>query len=162
MSIVFIGYLELTCFGSVPVSNLPRLVQQVKEDAAAASIICPIVGHVGDGNFHAALIYRNQKEFKRVEELSKKVVERALELDGTCAYTIPRPLPYCIRPANSCGVVSGTGEHGVGVGKRRYLEAELGKETVQLMRTIKNTIDPTNMMNPGKVKPSFTSLVVTC
>jgi D-lactate dehydrogenase (cytochrome) len=68
----------------------------VKEDAAAAGIICPIVGHVGDGNFHAALIYRNQKEFKKVEDLSKKVVERALELDGTCEFLFSSSSPFFI------------------------------------------------------------------
>lgn len=136
---------------SVPVSNLPRLVQQVKEDAAAAGIICPIVGHVGDGNFHAALIYRDPKEFRKVEELSKKVVDRALELEGTCRCSLSALVPsfYCGYLADIS--ITGTGEHGVGVGKRRYLEKELGKGTVDLMRAIKRTIDPNNMMNPGKV-----------
>lgn len=69
---------------------MPRLVQKVKDDAAAAGIIAPLVGHVGDGNFHAALIYRNKEEFKKVKELSKKVVERALELDGTCEFASER------------------------------------------------------------------------
>ncbi|KAG8805480.1 hypothetical protein FRC19_007861 [Serendipita sp. 401] len=94
------------------------------------NVICPIVGHVGDGNFHAALIYRSKSEFKKVQELSKRIVERALTLDGTC-----------------------TGEHGVGVGKRHYLAKELGDETVEVMRTIKRTIDPKDLMNPGKLYP---------
>ncbi|KAG8787511.1 hypothetical protein FRC16_001548 [Serendipita sp. 398] len=114
----------------VPVSNLPKLVRQVQEDAATMNVICPIVGHVGDGNFHAALIYRSKSEFKNVQELSKRIVERALTLDGTC-----------------------TGEHGVGVGKRHYLAKELGDETVKVMRTIKRTIDPKDLMNPGKLYP---------
>ncbi|KAG8764473.1 hypothetical protein FRC15_007607, partial [Serendipita sp. 397] len=114
----------------VPVSNLPKLVRQVQEDAATMNVICPIVGHVGDGNFHAALIYRSKSEFKKVQELSKRIVERALTLDGTC-----------------------TGEHGVGVGKRHYLAKELGDETVEVMRTIKRTIDPKDLMNPGKLYP---------
>lgn len=130
-----LGYIEGSQVWStdvcVPVSNLASLVRQVQEDAAKAGIICPIVGHVGDGNFHAALIYRNPAEFSKVKELSRRIVERALELDGTC-----------------------TGEHGVGVGKRQYLIPELGTGTVELMKVIKKRLDPTNMMNPGKLYPS--------
>lgn len=74
----------------MPVSKLPQLVQNVQEDAAASGIIAPIVGHAGDGNFHAALIYRNPEEFEKVQEVSKRVVEHALRLDGTCAFSFWR------------------------------------------------------------------------
>jgi len=115
---------------SSSVSNLPRLVYETKEDAKGEGIEITIVGHVGDGNFHAALIFRNEEEYSKVQELSKRVIERALGMDGTC-----------------------TGEHGIGLGKRGYLRAELGAGTVKLMNTIKRTIDPLGIMNPGKLYP---------
>ena len=71
-------------------SNLPSLVRQVQDDAAKAGIICPIVSHVGDGNFHAALIYRTPAELAKVQQLSRRIVERALELDGTCTLFFAR------------------------------------------------------------------------
>lgn len=115
---------------AVPVSRLPELVMETKEDMAKAGLKSTIVGHVGDGNFHAFMIIRNEEELEPVKEAVHRLVHRALALDGTC-----------------------TGEHGVGVGKKEYLVEELGAGTVELMRSVKRAIDPHNLFNPGKLYP---------
>ncbi|KAG8713942.1 hypothetical protein FRC08_012556 [Ceratobasidium sp. 394] len=117
---------------AVPVSRLPELVLQTKEDLAQSGLKSTIVGHVGDGNFHAFMIIRNEEEMEPVKEAVHRLVHRALALDGTC-----------------------TGEHGVGVGKKEYLVEELGVGTVELMRTVKRAIDPHNLFNPGKLYPDM-------
>jgi len=114
----------------VPVSRLPELVYETKKDLSTLGIVSTIVGHIGDGNFHALLLFRGEKEQKIVREAVHNMVERAIALDGTC-----------------------TGEHGVGIGKREYLYEELGEGTVELMRTIKRAVDPLNLFNPGKLYP---------
>ncbi|KAK7681771.1 hypothetical protein QCA50_015118 [Cerrena zonata] len=114
----------------VPVSKLPELVYETKQDIGASGIISTIVGHVGDGNFHALLLFKTEEELKVIQELVHRMVERAIALDGTC-----------------------TGEHGVGMGKRDYLIEELGAGTVELMKTVKKAIDPHNLFNPGKLYP---------
>ncbi|KAM0751434.1 hypothetical protein T439DRAFT_325571 [Meredithblackwellia eburnea MCA 4105] len=116
----------------VPISYLPALVAETKADTDEQGIVAPIVGHAGDGNFHALLLYSNDDEFKKVEGLVHRMVERAQRMEGTC-----------------------TGEHGVGLGKMHHLEDELGKGTVDLLRNIKKTIDPQNIMNPGKLIPGL-------
>jgi D-lactate dehydrogenase (cytochrome) len=80
------------------------------------------------GNFHAQLLFTSDDDMAKTKELVKGMVKRAIALGGTC-----------------------TGEHGVGIGKREYLYEELGYGTVELMKTIKKTIDPYNLFNPGKV-----------
>ncbi|TFK76572.1 D-lactate dehydrogenase cytochrome oxidoreductase [Pluteus cervinus] len=112
----------------VPVSRLPELVYETKEDLAQSGVRSTIVGHVGDGNFHALLLFDGDKELERVSQAVHRLAHRAIGLDGTC-----------------------TGEHGVGVGKKEYLVSELGESTVRLMKTIKQSVDPLNIMNPGKV-----------
>ena len=112
----------------VPPSELPTLVGETKRDLDSHGLKYTIVGHVGDGNFHAILMFRDDEELKKVRGAVHRVVHRALALDGTC-----------------------TGEHGIGVGKKEYLVEELGEGTVELMRAIKRTIDPLNLFNPGKV-----------
>ncbi|KAJ3561702.1 hypothetical protein NP233_g10031 [Leucocoprinus birnbaumii] len=114
----------------VPVSKLPQLVYETKQDLSEAGLHSTIVGHVGDGNFHALMLFQNDDELKRVEDAVHRLVHRAINLDGTC-----------------------TGEHGVGVGKKEYLVEELGEGTVELMRTIKRAVDPLNILNPGKLYP---------
>lgn len=114
----------------VPVSRLPDLVYETKKDIEASGIVSTIVGHVGDGNFHALLLFKTDEELVTARELVHRMVKRAIALDGTC-----------------------TGEHGVGLGKREYLYDELGEGTVELMKTIKRTIDPLNLFNPGKLYP---------
>ena len=117
----------------VPVSRLAECVLATKQDIDAMGLIAPIVGHVGDGNFHTSLMVMTDDpaEMRQAEEFLTRIVERALAMGGTC-----------------------TGEHGVGQGKRKYLEAEHGQTTVGLMRTIKQAIDPHQIMNPGKVLPT--------
>ncbi|OAX39291.1 hypothetical protein K503DRAFT_98298 [Rhizopogon vinicolor AM-OR11-026] len=114
----------------VPVSKLPQLVYETKKDLEKIAIPSILVGHAGDGNFHTLLLFRNDEELAIVREAVHRMVERAIKLEGTC-----------------------TGEHGVGIGKREYLYEELGEGTVELMRSIKKTIDPLGLFNPGKLYP---------
>ncbi|ESK96801.1 fad-binding [Moniliophthora roreri MCA 2997] len=114
----------------VPVSRLPDLVYETKDDLSRIGLTSTIVGHVGDGNFHALILFRNEEELKRARDAVHRMVERAIKLDGTC-----------------------TGEHGVGIGKKEYLVEELGQGTVNLMKDIKRTLDPLNLFNPGKLYP---------
>ncbi|KAL1947576.1 hypothetical protein VTO73DRAFT_13300 [Trametes versicolor] len=116
----------------VPVSRLPELVYETKKDLARSGLRSTIVGHVGDGNFHAFILFKTDDELKAVSDAVHRLVHRAIALDGTC-----------------------TGEHGVGVGKREYLTEELGPDTVELMWTIKRAIDPLDIMNPGKLYPDM-------
>ncbi|KAH8107142.1 D-lactate dehydrogenase cytochrome oxidoreductase [Cristinia sonorae] len=113
----------------VPVSHLPELVYETKKDLESVGLNkTTIVGHVGDGNFHALIGFNNDEELSKVSDAVHRLVHRAIALDGTC-----------------------TGEHGVGLGKKEYLYDELGEDTVELMKTVKAAIDPLNIMNPGKV-----------
>lgn len=86
----------------------------------------------GDGNFHAAILVSPEQDMSDAIAVANKISEIALELDGTAS-----------------------GEHGVGISKIKFLERELGSDTVRLMRMIKSTIDPDNMLNPGKLLPNM-------
>lgn len=116
----------------VPVSKLPELVYETKKDLTKLGLKSTIVGHVGDGNFHALIIFNHDDELPNVSQAVHNLVQLAVALDGTC-----------------------TGEHGVGIGKKEYLVDELGADTVELMRVLKATIDPHNIMNPGKLYPEY-------
>ena len=113
----------------VPISRLAECITETQKDVAASFLPAPIVGHVGDGNFHVvmALDPTDPKEMAEAERLNERLVHRALALDGTCS-----------------------GEHGIGCGKLDFLVAEHG-EAVNVMRAIKQALDPDNLMNPGKV-----------
>jgi D-lactate dehydrogenase (cytochrome) len=113
----------------VPISRLAECVVETKRDLERASFPTCLVGHAGDGNFHAIFLLDPESAEEREEArlLNDRLVERALAMDGTC-----------------------TGEHGVGYGKMKYLEAEHGA-ALDVMRTIKKALDPENRMNPGKV-----------
>lgn len=115
---------------AVPMSKLADLIMDTKADIKNAGVAYgSALGHVGDGNFHATLIYNNTPEDEAVaKQVAKNVVFRGLELGGTC-----------------------TGEHGVGVSKINYLVAELGTDTINLMHTIKMALDPYELLNPGKL-----------
>ncbi|EUC64848.1 D-lactate dehydrogenase (cytochrome) oxidoreductase [Rhizoctonia solani AG-3 Rhs1AP] len=130
----------------VPISKLPELVYETKKDIAKSGVVSTIVGHVGDGNFHSLLLFETDEELELVKGVVHRMVERAIALDGTCEYMFTFTGGF-IYP------LIGTGEHGVGVGKKKYLYDELGEGTVELMKTIKMAIDPLNIMNPGKVCP---------
>ncbi|GJN91094.1 hypothetical protein Rhopal_004111-T1 [Rhodotorula paludigena] len=114
----------------VPLSRFPELITETQADIKSEGIVGPIVSHAGDGNFHALLLFRTDDELKKVERLVHNMVERAQRMDGTA-----------------------TGEHGVGIGKKPYVENELGSGTVELLRQVKRMIDPQNIMNPGKLIP---------
>jgi D-lactate dehydrogenase (cytochrome) len=115
----------------VPISRLADCVVATQEDIAAHGLIAPIVGHAGDGNFHVLVLMDadNPQEVRGAEAFVARLNERALAMDGTC-----------------------TGEHGIGQGKQPYLVDELGG-TIDLMRAIKQSLDPHNLMNPGKIFP---------
>jgi D-lactate dehydrogenase (cytochrome) len=114
----------------VPISRLAECVQETMEDVKSYIAPVPLLGHVGDGNFHLMFLVDPQKpeETELAKEFNRRLVERALRLEGTC-----------------------TGEHGVGMGKQGSLRAELGDEVIDVMRDIKKLFDPDNLMNPGKV-----------
>ncbi|KXN82036.1 D-lactate dehydrogenase [cytochrome], mitochondrial [Leucoagaricus sp. SymC.cos] len=124
------GYPTDVC---VPVSKLPQLVLETKQDLHETGLVSTIVGHVGDGNFHSLILMKDEEDMKKAKEAVHRMVKRAIALDGTC-----------------------TGEHGVGVGKKEYLVEELGEGTVELMRTVKRAIDPLDLFNPGKLYPDPT------
>jgi D-lactate dehydrogenase (cytochrome) len=113
----------------VPISRLADCILETQKDIAEAKLIAPLVGHVGDGNFHLVFVIDpdNPAEMKAAEAVNHKMIDRALAMGGTC-----------------------TGEHGIGYGKIACLEAEHG-DAVGTMRLIKRALDPDNRMNPGKV-----------
>lgn len=113
----------------VPISRLAECILETQKDIAESGLTAPIVGHVGDGNFHLVIVVNpdDTEEMARAEALNERMVMRALSMDGTC-----------------------TGEHGVGYGKIGFLEAEHG-EALSVMRDIKRALDPGNIMNPGKI-----------
>lgn len=113
----------------VPVSHLAETILQTRADIDASGIVGPILGHVGDGNFHCILLVDrdNADEQAAAKGLSDRMVARGLAVGGTC-----------------------TGEHGIGLGKKQHLIVQHG-EAVQVMALIKQALDPQNLMNPGKV-----------
>ena len=113
----------------VPISRLTECILETKKDIENSNIIAPIVGHVGDGNFHLIMLLdpENIKEVNEAKILNDKLVNRALRMQGTS-----------------------TGEHGIGIGKKDYLKVEHGL-SVEVMEQIKQAIDPKNIMNPGKI-----------
>ncbi|MGB8551176.1 MAG: FAD-linked oxidase C-terminal domain-containing protein [Xanthobacteraceae bacterium] len=114
----------------VPISKLAECVTESQRDIAENRLLAPIAGHVGDGNFHLSLLIDmdDPDEVTRAEKFMERLVARALAMDGTC-----------------------TGEHGVGQGKLKYLAAEHGNATLDVMRAIKGALDPQGIMNPGKI-----------
>jgi D-lactate dehydrogenase (cytochrome) len=113
----------------VPISRLAECVLETRRDIDTSGFIVPIVGHVGDGNFHLLILVdpNNAAEVERAMELNTRLVNRAMGMGGTC-----------------------TGEHGVGYGKIGFVEQEHGTG-VGVMRRIKTAMDPLNLMNPGKI-----------
>ncbi|GMM34175.1 D-lactate dehydrogenase [Saccharomycopsis crataegensis] len=112
---------------AVPVSKLAKVLTETKDDMNKSGLLATLVGHVGDGNFHAFLLY-TEKNRHIAETLVDRMVKRALDNDGTC-----------------------TGEHGVGYGKREFLIEEVGEDTVSLMRKLKMALDPLRILNTDKV-----------
>jgi D-lactate dehydrogenase (cytochrome) len=121
-----IGWATDVC---VPMSRLAECIVATKEDLGQASVPATILGHVGDGNFHVVFSMdpNAPEELEEVEAINRKLIERALAMDGTC-----------------------TGEHGIGLGKQEWLVRELG-DAVDVMRAIKKALDPQDLLNPGKI-----------
>jgi D-lactate dehydrogenase (cytochrome) len=114
----------------VPISRLAECIGETIRDTEASRLPAPILGHVGDGNFHCAILVdpANPDEMAEAERLNRRIVERALRMDGTC-----------------------TGEHGVGLHKMDFLLEEHGADGIELMARIKRAFDPLNILTPGKV-----------
>lgn len=113
----------------VPISKLADCIMETRKDIEASGLCAPIVGHVGDGNFHIVFVVDpdNPEELASAKDVNERMVMRAIAMDGTC-----------------------TGEHGVGYGKMDFLTAEHG-EALVAMRAVKMALDPQNIMNPGKI-----------
>jgi D-lactate dehydrogenase (cytochrome) len=116
----------------VPISRLAECVVETQKDIEALGLVAPIVGHVGDGNFHTSPVFdrNNPKEMAAIETFLDRLTKRAIAMEGTC-----------------------TGEHGVGQGKAKYLKAELG-DGLAVMRAMKTALDPLDILNPGKIFPT--------
>jgi len=115
---------------AVPISRLADMIEWSKKECSQLGIFASVVGHVGDGNFHVAMMYdpRDKEQTAAVERCVKGMMKKALEMEGTVS-----------------------GEHGIGIGKKGSLREEVGEETIELMRRIKRAVDPKWVMNPGKI-----------
>src|SRR6185437_4155131 len=124
-----IGRRSAPCCGRRAIRRLAECIRLTKSDLETASIPAPILGHVGDGNFHVVFVIdpNRPEEQREAARLNARLIERALAMGGTC-----------------------TGEHGIGLGKQDWLVAELG-DAVESMRIIKRALDPKNLFNPGKI-----------
>ena len=113
-----------------PDHSTNRTIEISKKEMDDLGLFASVLGHIGDGNFHESILYdkKNPKERAAVEKVIHDMVDRALEMDGTC-----------------------TGEHGIGLGKKDSLVKELGLETIGVMQSIKKALDPHWLMNPGKI-----------
>ena len=121
------GYVTDVC---VPISRLADCIAETQADIAASGMFAPVIGHVGDGNFHATIFIDPDDEamFARALELDRRMVERAQAMGGTC-----------------------TGEHGIGIGKLKHMRNEHGDGAIAVMQALKAALDPQNIMNPGKI-----------
>jgi len=124
------GCRTVTTDTCVPISRLAEIIDASVSEADASGLPYYIVGHVGDGNFHLAYLVKDGDATQRAvaEELSERMVSRAIALEGTCS-----------------------GEHGIGLHKMGFLVDEAGSGAVEMMRTLKRALDPKNIMNPGKI-----------
>lgn len=113
----------------VPISKLVECILESQKDLKENNIVAPMVGHVGDGNFHLLMLCdpENIKEMKKLKEINDRLVKRAIGMGGTC-----------------------TGEHGIGLGKKEYLKLE-HPTIIPLMKKLKKTFDPNNILNPDKI-----------
>jgi D-lactate dehydrogenase (cytochrome) len=126
------GCRALTTDVCVPISRLAECIAETRRDVGNSFLVATFVGHVGDGNFHMLMLVDPNKPEEHAEaaRINERLVERALAMDGTI-----------------------TGEHGVGIGKKKYMNAEHGAGALTAMRAIKRALDPENLMNPGKMLP---------
>jgi D-lactate dehydrogenase (cytochrome) len=114
----------------VPISRLAECIDAATEALSKVSFPSTIVGHVGDGNFHVLMLLdpNSESEWQESERLNYQLVTQAIDADGTC-----------------------TGEHGIGLHKKQFMVREHGEDALDLMRTLKQSFDPKNILNPGKV-----------
>lgn len=114
----------------VPISRLAEAIDATTIELQDKKLLSPVVGHVGDGNFHCCVFFdpNDADETKKMKEFSHNLIQRAIDMGGTC-----------------------TGEHGIGQGKKDFLKQELGNEALHVMRIIKQSLDPNNIMNPAKI-----------
>ena len=116
----------------VPISRLAECIAETRTDIDASGLVAPIVGHVGDGNFHVLALFDpdDPREVDAVMSLHERLVARALAVGGTC-----------------------TGEHGIGYGKLDFMRAEHDDASLAAMRAVKAALDPHDIFNPGKLVP---------
>lgn len=131
---------------AVPLSRLPDIIEVSKKEMDDLGLFSSILGHIGDGNFHESIMYDNDKPGQRetVERCVHNMVERALEMDGTCTVSLTSLFRLWI-------LIYEQGEHGIGLGKKASLLQELGPDTIEVMRCIKRALDPYWLLNPGKI-----------
>ncbi len=124
------GARSITTDVCVPISRLAECVTETAKDLDNKPFPWSILGHVGDGNFHVLMMIdpENPQEWAMAEEINNRVVQRAIDMDGTC-----------------------TGEHGIGIHKMNFLKMEHGEDAIHLMRLLKHAYDPKNILNPGKM-----------
>ncbi len=124
------GCRSVTTDVCVPISRLAEVIEVTQQILSGSNLPAPLFGHVGDGNFHCAILVNpeNAAELAEAERLNEAIVQTALGHDGTC-----------------------TGEHGVGLHKMAFLAQEHGTDMLDLMRTIKHAFDPLGILNPGKI-----------
>jgi len=117
---------------AIPRSAIPRMVERCREISVKYNVPVPVYGHVGDGNLHPNILCdkTDKEEMLRVRDAAREIFETAIELGGTLS-----------------------GEHGIGMLKKQFMELDLGIDALELMRKIKNAIDPLGIMNPGKIFP---------
>jgi D-lactate dehydrogenase (cytochrome) len=122
----------LTTDFCVPISRLAECVTETQREIEASGLVAPVIGHVGDGNFHFFLLVdlTDPDEVQQAEALHERLVARAIAMDGTC-----------------------TGEHGIGQGKMAFLPSEHDPAAIAAMQAIKRALDPQNIVNPGKIFP---------
>ena len=116
----------------VPISQIPAMIARVREIAAKYDLLIPVFGHAGDGNLHPNILCdrRNRDEIARVREAAREIFEAAVALGGTLS-----------------------GEHGIGVLKKQFMELDVGPDALRVMRSIKEALDPHGILNPGKIFP---------
>ena len=117
---------------SIPRSAIPAMIARVREIAQQWNVLIPIFGHAGDGNLHPNILCdrRDAEEMQRVREAAREIFEAAVALGGTLS-----------------------GEHGIGLLKKQFMEMDVGPEALGVMRAIKTALDPLGIMNPGKIFP---------
>ncbi len=126
------GARSITTDVCVPISRLAECIAATRADLEQTGLVAPLLGHVGDGNFHMLLLVdpNDDDQLATARGFAQRLAERAIAMDGTC-----------------------TGEHGIGLGKRKYMALEHGAEALAVMRAIKMALDPDDIMNPGKILP---------